>query len=77
MHSGATQINSSNMQVGGKQVLSQDKYTGIQGYPHKRKNKRERESTSRCWEERKFTSISRACYNILIRKDTYILGRKK
>jgi hypothetical protein len=43
MHSGATQINSSNMQVGGKQVLSQDKYTGIQGYPHKRKNKRKRE----------------------------------
>jgi hypothetical protein len=43
MHSGATKINSANMQVGGKQVLSHDKYTGIQGYLHKRKKEKERE----------------------------------
>jgi len=53
MHSGATKINSANMQVGGKQVLSHDKYTGIQGYLHKRKKERERER-----ERDKFTCLT-------------------
>jgi hypothetical protein len=39
MHSGATKINSANMQVGGKQVLSHDKYTG----ERERERERERE----------------------------------
>jgi uncharacterized heparinase superfamily protein len=57
MHSGATKINSANMQVGGKQVLSHDKYTGIQGYLHKRKKEKERER-ERERERDKFTCLT-------------------